>query len=165
VRRFLLSRPGVPVIVLTMDLCSRYRNMCRFNSGVRSTFHVIPPVLTKPHSSSIAIHYYNNFDTTGASSACSRFRTNHLRLASDPVQVRTYITIVTSTSTLLSTCTRTTGHTVCFPLCIICRTHLTQLDRNSRVHYHVVRIRTYNRVSMVRCARYFTPACLFTKVD
>jgi hypothetical protein len=55
------------------DLRSRYRNMCRFNSGVRSTLHVTPPVLTKLPSSSIATHYYNNFDTTGASSASYRF--------------------------------------------------------------------------------------------
>ncbi len=50
------SQPGVSVIVLTMALRPRYRNMCRFNSGVRSTFHPIHSVLTRPPSSSIATH-------------------------------------------------------------------------------------------------------------
>ena len=50
---FLLSCPRVSVT----NLRSRYRNMCRFNSGVRSALCVLdPPVLTKLPSSSIATH-------------------------------------------------------------------------------------------------------------
>jgi hypothetical protein len=52
----------------------RYRNMCRFNSGVRSTLLTSAPgskLLTKQCSFSFATHYYKSSGTIGASSTSS----------------------------------------------------------------------------------------------
>ena len=62
------------VSVVMTGAAHRYRNMCRFNSGVRFCLSHPRVDLTNPRSSSIATHYYKISDIIGVSSACFPFR-------------------------------------------------------------------------------------------